>query len=172
MPNQANVFWLTGLSGAGKTTVGDLLYQHLKKSLPNVVLLDGDMLRTVFGDDLGYSRADRMKSAMRNARLCALLQSQNIHVVCCTISMFHSVRSWNRKNIPNYKEIYLKVSPQTLYARDQKSLYSGFRKGQQSDIAGMDVSIEEPENPDLLLCNEGGNSPEASLQKIIETFGL
>ena len=107
------VYWITGLSGAGKTTIGKLFYEKLKTEHPNTVFLDGDMLRKVFGDDLGYTREERIKCAMRYSRLCAMLQEQGMHVVCCTISMFDCVRDWNRENINNYREIYIKVSMDT-----------------------------------------------------------
>ena len=55
------VYWITGLSGAGKTTIGKLLYEKLKSEYPNTVLLDGDTLRRVFGDDLGYTKDERRK---------------------------------------------------------------------------------------------------------------
>lgn len=63
------VYWITGLSGAGKTTIGKLFYEELKTEHPNTVFLDGDMLRKVFGDDLGYTREERIKCAMRYSRL-------------------------------------------------------------------------------------------------------
>ena len=63
---KGSVFWITGLSGAGKTTIGRVLYQHLRRKNASVVFLDGDLLREVFGNDLGYSVEDRHKSAMRN----------------------------------------------------------------------------------------------------------
>lgn len=150
------VYWITGLSGAGKTTIGRLWYEKRKEELPNVVFLDGDVLREVFGDDLGYTQADRRKSAMRNARLCALLARQGIHVVCCTISMFHSVRDWNREHIPGYREIYVKVSMETLRQRDQKGLYS---QG-EADVAGVHYAVEEPQNPHVILENDGSRAPQ------------
>ena len=63
---------------------------------------------------MGYTKEERRKCAMRYSRLCAMLQEQDMNVICCTISMFDSVREWNRKNIYNYKEIYVKVSMDTL----------------------------------------------------------
>lgn len=149
------VYWLTGLSGAGKTTIGHLWYEKLKESGEAVVFLDGDELRQVFGDDLGFTEADRRKSAMRNARLCALLAKQGITVVCCTISMFDSVRTWNRENIPGYFEVYVKASMETLCSRDQKGLYS--REGR--DVAGVHFQVEEPKRPDLILENDGQKTP-------------
>ena len=129
-----------------------------------MVFLDGDQLRQVFGDDLGYTPEQRLKSVMRNARLCKLLFDQGLDVVCCTISMFDSVRDWNRTHIPGYCEIYVKASMETLRRRDQKGLYS---QG-ENDVAGVHFAIEEPKAPDLILCNDGEKTPEEQAQKIME----
>lgn len=153
------VYWITGFSGAGKTTIGKLFYQRLKGTCLNTVFLDGDMLREVFGGDLGYTEYDRRKCAMRYARLCNMLQKQDMNVVCCTISMFDAVREWNRKNIADYKEIYIKVSEDVLRARDQKGLYSGNTAEKQKEVAGIHVKVEEPKHPDLTLCNDGEKTP-------------
>ena len=160
------MLWLTGLSGAGKTTIGTLLYQALRERKDNVVFLDGDQLRQVFGDDLGYAPDQRLKSAMRNARLCKLLAEQGLDVICCTISMFDSVRDWNRTNIPGYRKIYVKASMDTLRRRDQKGLYS---RG-KSDVAGVHFAIEEPKSPDLILDNNGEKTPEEQVQRIMEVY--
>src|SRR6266404_144656 len=103
------VYWITGLSGAGKTTVGRELWRRLRAAGRSVILLDGDALREVITEDLGHSTGDRRNSAMRNARLCRMLSSQGADVVCPTISLFHEVQRWNRENIPGYCEIYLRV---------------------------------------------------------------
>ena len=152
----SRVYWLTGLSGAGKTTIGTILYQKLREQKSNVVFLDGDQLRQVSGDNLGYTPEERRKSAMRNARLCKLLSDQGIDVVCCTISMFDSVRAWNRENISGYLEVYIKASMETLHKRDQKRLYS--QGG--SEVAGVSFSVEEPKNPDIVLENDGAFTPQ------------
>lgn len=161
------VYWITGLSGAGKTTIGKLLYEKIRVDHPNTVFLDGDTLRKVFGDDLGYSKEDRRKCAMRYARLCAMLQEQGMNVICCTISMFDSVREWNRENIQNYKEIYVKVSLDTLRKRDQKGLYSGITEEKQKEVVGIHMDIEEPKYPDLILENDGKRTPEEQAGKIL-----
>ena len=164
----STVYWITGLSGAGKTTIGKSLYGKIKENCPNTVFLDGDALRKVFGDDLGYSKEDRKKCAMRYSRLCAMLQEQGMNVICCTISMFDSVREWNREHICNYKEIYVKVSMETLRARDQKGLYSGVTEEKQKEVVGVHMEIEEPKKPDLVLDNDGQWTPEELAREILK----
>ena len=156
------VYWITGLSGAGKTTIGKLWYEELHSKMANVVFLDGDILRAVFAGDLGYSQEERRRIAMRYARLCKMLCEQGIVVVCCTISMFDSVREWNRENIDNYVEVYIKVSMETLRRRDQKGLYSHA----DSNVAGVHFQVEEPKTPDVVLENDGALTPEEQVARL------
>ena len=157
------VFWITGLSGAGKTTIGKLLYNKIRENNKAVVFLDGDILRQVFGDDLGYTREDRYKSAMRNARLCRMLSAMGITVICSTISMFDKVRRWNRENIADYCEIYLKVSPKVLLERNQKGLYEQDIKS----LVGFGIDMEEPKAPDIVFVNDGTRYPQDIVNDIL-----
>jgi len=161
-----NVYWITGLSGAGKTTIGKLFYEKLKAKYPNTVFLDGDILRDVFGNDLGYEREDRIKCAMRYSKLCAMLEKQDMNVVCCTVSMFHCIREWNRENIHNYNEVYIKASMATLCKRDQKGLYSNV--SQDETVVGIHIEFEEPKMPDYILQNDGEFTPEEQVEKLLQ----
>jgi len=157
------VYWITGLSGAGKSSVARLLQARLREGGSNAVLLDGDDLRAAIGDDLGYGEADRRRSAGRNARLCKLLADQGLDVVCATISMFDEVRDWNRAEIENYVEIYLRVPAGELAARDTKGLHQvGAR-----ETYGVDVTIEEPKAPDLVIDHFGETGPEEAVDQIM-----
>ncbi|WP_373265363.1 adenylyl-sulfate kinase [Hungatella hathewayi] len=164
------VFWITGLAGAGKTTIGQCLYKKIKSRKSNILYLDGDQIREVFGNDLGYTREERFKGAMRNARLCELIAGQGIDVVCCTIAMFDEIRRWNRQNIPCYVEIYVKVSMEVLKKRDQKGLYSGIKEGTTEDVVGMDLELDLPQNPDIILNNDGCESPESLAEQILSAI--
>jgi len=154
MDAKGTVYFFTGLSGAGKTTIGGLFYRRLKATKPNVVLLDGDDIRPVFGEDAGYTHDDRLRWAGRIFRVCRMLSEQGIDVVVCSIAMYRQVRDWNRENIPNYKEIYIKVSKDTLLARNQKGLYT---KGR--DVVGIDLPFDEPQRPDIVVANDGASTP-------------
>lgn len=154
MSDQGTVYFFTGLSGAGKTTIGGLFHQRLKATKPNVVLLDGDEIRVAFGEDVGYTNDERLRWAWRIFRVCKLLSAQGIDVVVCSIAMYESVRRWNRENIPNYKEIYIKVSKNTLMQRNQKGLYTAGK-----NVVGIDLPFDEPQNPDIVLHNDGERTP-------------
>ena len=172
MPNTqpAPVFWITGFSGAGKTTIAGLLASRLRENSLAVIQLDGDRMRALLPRADGYQRADRLELAMSYARWCAELSDQGITVICATISMFHAVRAWNRQNIARYCEIYLRVSPEELARRDAKGLYEAARRGAMSDMVGLDLEPELPETPDLIIDNQDGVSPAASVERILGHF--
>ena len=161
MEHKGTVYFFTGLSGAGKTTVGSLFYRRLKNTKPNAVYLDGDEIRVAFGEDVGYTNDERLRWAGRIFRVCKLLSDQGIDVVCCSIAMYQSVRAWNRANIPNYKEIYLRVKPETLLARNQKGLYTGGH-----NVVGVDLPFDEPQTPDLIIQNDGERTPLEAVEEI------
>lgn len=168
---RGRVYWVTGLSQAGKTTVGTLLCRELWRRKNSAVLLDGDDLRGVFGDDLGYDAEARLQSAMRYARLCRMLSDQGIDVVCATISMAHDCRRWNRQHIARYFEIYLRVPMDELVARDCKGLYRRAQAGEIQNVVGVDILVEEPEAPDLVIDNYGATTPENVLAMILAATG-
>lgn len=157
------VYWITGLAGAGKTTVGKALYEKIKSQKDSVVLLDGDALRNTIAADLGYTKEERHESARRNIRLCKLLGDQGIDVICCTICMFEDIRRWSRENNEKYVEVYLKVPMDVLKGRNQKNLYVEA----QEDLVGLGIGMEEPEKPDLTITNDGSQSPERIADQIL-----
>lgn len=162
------VFWVTGLSGAGKTTIGEMLYEWMRKTDPNTVIFDGDALRQAFGNDLGYSYEDRFACAMRYARLCRLLSGQGVNVVCCTISMFDKVREWCRSHIGQYTEIYIEVPLHVLKQRNQKNLYHGAESGVVQNVAGVNMDVELPKAPDIVIRNDGQKSPKEMLRLLLK----
>lgn len=166
--NKGTVYWITGLSGAGKTTLGMLLYKYLKEKKDNVVLLDGDILRSVYISGCGYSTEERKRGAYQDCRMCKMLSDQNIDVVYCGISMYEECRQWNRDNIENYKVIYLSVPMEVLIKRDKKHLYSKALAGEIREVVGVDLPWDEPQNPDVFIDNSGVRTPSETLEYIIK----
>ena len=149
------VIWITGLSGAGKTTVAAALDQCLRERGLIPILLDGDILRNLFKstDEIGktYNREARIKLALKYAHLCKTLSSQGFIVIIATISMYSEAYAWNRTNLPNYFEIYLKVPLKELRRRDPKKIYQRYDAGDLSDVAGLDLAVDEPLEPHVIL---------------------
>jgi len=167
MSEKGTVYFFTGLAGAGKTTIGGLFYRKLKARKPNVFLADGDQTRSIFGRS-GYSTEERKDAARRGFRLWRELAEQGIDVVVCSIAMYDEIRAWNRENIENYKEIYIKVTRETLYRRDQKGLYTTGRK----EVVGVDLPYDEPQNADAVVQNDGQESPEEIVARLRSQFQL
>lgn len=148
------VTWIIGLAGAGKTTIGRALYSELKPKHPNLVFLDGDTVRKVMGEDLGHTLEDRKKNADRVCRLCSMLESQNIHVICAILSIFPESQEWNRQNYRQYYEVYIDVDKETLIKRDQKGLYSKALKGEIKNVVGFDIEFKAPLKADMIVKND------------------
>lgn len=168
MIKQGTLFWITGLSGAGKTAIGTSLYYKIKETNDNVIILDGDTIKSVVTDEVDYTSDGRRKRAEKYARLCKLLTDQGMIVICCTIAMFESVRAWNRENNTHYVEIFLDVPLEVLIERDQKGLYSGYQKEEINNIVGLDLNVEFPVNPDLRIVNDGSTPINDIVKSIME----
>jgi len=166
----ANVFWITGLSAAGKTTLAKLLTEKLRSEGKSVVMLDGDDLRAALDISTKYKREDRLALAFKYARLAKMIAAQGVTVVVGTIALFKEIHAWNRSNQPGYFEVYLKVPITELRRRDPKKIYKRYDAGELHNVAGLDIPIDEPLQPDLILKYNKGLNVEKELQKLMEKY--
>jgi adenylylsulfate kinase-like enzyme len=166
------VFWITGLSGAGKTSTCAALVAALRAEGLAVVMLDGDELREVMDVANLHTREQRLALAISYARLCALIARQGINVAIATISLFHEVHAWNRHNLPGYFEIYMRTPMSVLESRDPKRLYTRARKGEIANVAGVNFAVDAPVAPDLLIDHAPGEGPEAIAARIMLHAGI
>lgn len=158
------VVWIIGLSGAGKTTLASAVVEYMRAEGRSVVLIDGDAVREMFGNDLGHTLEDRFLNAQRICQLCKFLEAQNIHVVCAILSLFPESRTWNRANLKRYYEIFIDVPLSTLETRDYKGIYQKYRAGEICDVAGLDLEFVAPDQADLVLRNQ--NTKEDLLRHV------
>lgn len=159
------------MSGSGKTTLGRKLYDHYKKSHQNIVFLDGDILRDVWGDSLGHSVEARRKNARRISHLSRMLDNQGIHVVAAVLSIFPEWQEWNRENLSQYYEIYLDVPIEILKQRDTKGLYNKALNGEMTDVVGIDIPFPNPTAPNITLA--GWDDPptvDATVNKLLSAI--
>lgn len=164
---KGTVYFFTGLAGAGKTTIGGLFYERLKQVKPDAILVDGDVSRAKTGHK-DYSTESRRAGAFKGFKQWRELALQGTDVVVCSIAMYEDVRAWNRANIENYKEIYIKVSMETLYKRNQKGLYSPGVK----QVVGVDLPWDEPQTPDIVVENDKGESPVSIVDRMCDFFNV
>ena len=146
--SSVRVIWITGLSGAGKSTLAFAVSRALRAADEAVVVLDGDELREVFGasavNNANHGRDARLALAFQYAHLCRVIAAQGFTVVIATISLFREVHDWNRANLPGYFEVFLRVPLNELRRRDPKGIYRRFDAGEISNVAGLDLPIDEP----------------------------
>ena len=161
------VIWIIGLAGAGKSTLAAAVHERLQSSNPATVLLDGDKVREVIGGG-SHTLEGRRENAWRICRLCELLDSQGIDVVCAVLSIFEEHRDWNRRHLSRYLEVYLDVPLDVLQRRDQHGLYSEAAAGRIRDVVGVDLPFEVPARPDLTLDSSGQVPLEQLVAAVLE----
>lgn len=166
----SHVFWITGLSAAGKTTLAKLVVNRLRNLDKAVVLLDGDLLREAMGFGDGHDRAGRLRLAYKYAGLAKMIATQDVVVVVSAVALFKEIHEWNRNNLPGYFEVFMKVNLDELRKRDPKGIYASYDKGQIKNVAGLDLDVDEPQNPDLLIEYSPGQTPEMAFGKLWKRF--
>ncbi|MGQ0668331.1 MAG: adenylyl-sulfate kinase [Actinomycetota bacterium] len=146
--------WFTGLSGAGKSTIADLLVPELRARGHKVELLDGDVVRTNLSKGLGFSKEDRDTNILRIGFVAHLLARNGVAVVVSAISPYRAVRDQNRALVGDFVEVYVEASLEEVTRRDVKGLYQKAIAGEIPNFTGVSDPYEPPENPELTINTE------------------
>ncbi len=144
--------WLTGLSGAGKSTISGKLAEKLReKGLAKIEVLDGDFVRTNLSKGLGFSKEDRDTNILRIGFVCELLTNNDAVAIAAAISPYREIRDAIRARIGNFVEVYVKAPIETLVERDVKGLYKKALSGEIKNFTGISDPYEPPLNPEVVL---------------------
>jgi adenylyl-sulfate kinase len=167
-PTDGLTIWLTGLPRSGKSTVAGLVAGRLRaRGVQRVEVLDGDLVRDGLCRDLGFSREDRTENIRRIAFVSKLLTRNGVAVIVAAISPYREDRELAREEIQSFVEIWCKASVDACASRDYKGLYEKARRGEITNLTGVNDPYEEPEDADLVLDTEN-EAPEQSADKVME----
>jgi bifunctional enzyme CysN/CysC len=161
------VVWLTGLSGAGKSTVADAVAERLRLDGVSVSRLDGDDLRGGLNSDLGFSPEDRRENLRRAAHVARLMAHSGHVTLCSFITPMEADRTLVREIVGDaFLEVYVKASLETCEARDVKGHYKRARSGELANFTGVSAPFEDPANADVILDTSELSVDEAAQQLV------
>ncbi len=150
---KAVLFWLTGLSGSGKSTIANRLEEKLFNLGKHTYILDGDNIRFGLNSDLGFSEKDREENIRRIGEVAKLFVDAGIIVITAFISPFQKDRERVRKLFPNgeFVEVFIDTPLEICKKRDPKGLYQKVERGEIRNFTGIDSPYEKPENSEIYI---------------------
>ena len=169
------VVWFTGISGSGKTTLANLLHKSLKERNVKTEILDGDIVRDFFENDLGYSREERIMNIKRITFAAMLLEKNGVNVIVANMAPFYEARDFIRRKFNgHYFQIYLKASIDKAMSRDTKGMYKKAQDSGDTNVIGVDDAYEVPRNPDLVIDTDNETIAEslAKTVRLLEENGV
>lgn len=167
MLTQGCTIWLTGLSGAGKSTIAQALGDELQRRGQPVEIIDGDVIRTTLSKGLGFSREDRDTNIARIALVCSLLSKHGVTAISAAISPYAQARAAARAQIERFIEVYVECPLEVVKARDVKGLYRQAERGEIASFTGVSDPYEPPHNPEVVVHTDR-QTVEQSVQTILD----
>jgi adenylylsulfate kinase-like enzyme len=156
------LFWITGLSGSGKTTLGKKITKDIEKIHGPTIMISGDDIREIFKLK-GFEYDDRLKITKKYCQFVRYITNQKINVIFAVVGMFDDSRKWNKLNIDNYVEIYIKSNIKTILRIGKKKIYN---KNNPGKFIGIEIKPEYPKNPDITILNKF-NSTSNKMAKLL-----
>lgn len=161
--NKGIVFWITGLSGSGKTALAEKIKKKISKRYGSTVIFSGDDLRKLFNYKK-FSKKSRLSYALSYSKFCKYVTESNMNIILSTVSLFHAVRKWNKLNISNYIEIYVKTDINKVIKQKKKFFY----KGNYKNVIGKNIKPEFPLSPNIIIKNDFNKSIDSLSHQLIK----
>lgn len=156
------IIWMTGLPGSGKSTIAGLLEEKIKSCNIPVEVIDGDIFREHFGQELGFSRKDRIININRIGHMAQILARHGIVVVVAAVSPYREIREQWKNAIDKFIEVYVRCPLDVCVRRDPKGLYARALRGEIDSFTGISDPYEEPLSPDVII-DTGQQDPGKSM---------
>ncbi len=165
---QGFVLWMTGLSGAGKTTIALELLRQLENRGLRLERLDGDVVRESLTSDLGFTAEDRQKNIERVTFVAKLLSRNGVGCICSFISPYQAVRNHVREQTTNFLEVFVDAPLDVVIDRDVKGLYKKALAGEIPNFTGVSDPFEAPANPDIHIRTDQETVAESARHIVVE----
>jgi adenylyl-sulfate kinase len=159
--------WFTGLSGAGKSTISEIVSEELRRRGLLVEVLDGDVVRTHLSKGLGFSKEDRDTNIRRIGWVCEILSRNGVAAIGAAISPYREIRDEIRGRIERFVEVYVECSIEKLTERDVKGLYQKALNGEIKHFTGVSDPYDPPLTPEVICHTDGRETPEQSAAKVL-----
>ena len=147
--NNGILFWITGLSGSGKTTIGKKIHKYIIEKYGPTIMISGDDIRKIFKLN-GYEADERLEITKKYSSFAKYITGQKINIIFAVVGMFDAPRKWNRVNIKNYIEIYIKSNIKNIIKLKKKKIYNKINAGK---LIGVDIKPQYPKKPDIIISN-------------------
>ena len=158
------LFWVTGLSGSGKTTISKKIKKDIIKLYGPTILVSGDDLRKIFKFNK-YTSAERYVLAKKFCSFAKFITDQKMNLIFAVVGMMQSPRNWNKKNIDNYLEIYIKANIKSIIKVNKKKIYHNKNSG---DIVGVNIKPELPTKADIIINNNFKKSTDLLSKELVQ----
>ena len=160
--NKGILFWITGLSGSGKTAIAKKIKKRISRLYGPTIELSGDDFRKIFKLNK-YTEKARIEYLLKYLHFCKLITNQKINLIFNLIGMYNRARRWNRKNIDNYVEIYIKADIHKIIKLKKKAIYLKNKK----NIVGLDIKAEFPKKPNIIIKNDFNKSADKLAEELL-----
>lgn len=167
MKKKGTLFWITGYSGAGKTSIAKKSFEKISNKYGKTIFLNGDDIRSIFNLK-GYTRDDRKKIGFSYAKLFKKITDQNINVLFAGVVLIKEIRNWNKKNIKNYIEIFIDAKLSKIKKKKFKLLY----KNKKSKLVGIDIKADLPKKPHIIIKNNFTKSIDLLSKELLKKIDI